>query len=175
MLHSSWIAPSRLATESAPTSTNESCSSLESITSTESKGRWPICQTVNNCTLLILGAVAFVSRPSPGARHDFVIFQESVPTYREFLLKKPGEQIFGDPVAGQTSWALLADKGYAGADALLRAITPKKALPNRRLSVEDAISNQKLSSIRVICENFYGRLKGLFAICAEKYRGKYAL
>ena len=76
-----------------------------------------------------------------------------------------------DPVSNQASWALLADKGYAGAEALLRAITPKKSLPNQRLSAEEVFSNQRLSSARVICENFYGRLKGLFSICAVRYRG----
>lgn len=76
-----------------------------------------------------------------------------------------------DPAAGQSSWALLADKGYTGAHALVRAITPKKALPNRRLSTEDFVANQRLSSARVICENCYGRMKGLFAICTEKFRG----
>lgn len=88
------------------------------------------------------------------------------------LEKKPGEELFADPVANQTSWALIADKGYAGANALLRAIIPKKARPNQRLSAEDTVCNQRLASARIICENFYGRLKGLFNICTARYRGK---
>jgi DDE superfamily endonuclease len=61
----------------------------------------------------------------------------------------------------------MADKGYAGAGALLRAIIPKKALPNQWLSADEAIYNQQLSSARTICENFYGRLKELFSICTN--------
>jgi DDE superfamily endonuclease len=112
-----------------------------------------------------------VSKPHPGARHDFSIFHENVRLYKDLLEKRPGEEALLDPAIEQTSWALLADKGYLGAEALLRAIIPKKALPNRRLSAEDLSWNQRLSSARVICENFYGRLKGLFAICTEKFRG----
>ena len=114
-----------------------------------------------------------MSTPHPGARHDFSIFQESVSVYRDFLLKRPGDEVLNDPMEGQSSWALLADKGYAGADTLLRAITPKKALPNRRLSAGDVVANERLAGARVICENFYGRLKGLFAICSERFRGFY--
>jgi hypothetical protein len=125
--------------------------------------------------LIYVGSVAFVSKPHPGARHDFTIFQENLPWYRDLLQKKPGEETFVDLVANQTSWALLADKGYLGAGALLRAIIPKKNLPHQRLSAEDTIYNQRLSSARVICENFYGRLKGLFRICTERYRGTFVL
>lgn len=66
----------------------------------------------------------------------------------------------------------MADKGYTGAGTLLRAVIPKKAMPNQRLSVEDNVFNQRLASERIICENFYGRMKGLFSICTERYRGE---
>jgi hypothetical protein len=104
---------------------------------------------VQDC-LTHIGAVAFVSKPPPGARHDFTIFQENLSLYRDLLQKKPGEEVLYDPVANQTSWALMADKGYVGAGALLRAIIPKKSLPGQRLSVEETIYNQRLSSARVI-------------------------
>lgn len=45
----------------------------------------------------ILGAVAFVSDPYPGVRHDFILFQASVAKYREFLEKEPGDEFLDDP------------------------------------------------------------------------------
>jgi hypothetical protein len=113
------------------------------------------------------------SKPHPGAHHDFVIFQESVPFYRAFLEKELGDEHLLDPEPGQTSWVLLADKGYTGANEFVRALIPKKALPGRSLSEAENLSNRRLSCARVICENFYGRMKGLFRICSEKFRGKY--
>jgi hypothetical protein len=114
-----------------------------------------------------------VSIPHLGVRHDFSIFQDSIPVYRDFLLKRPGDEALDDPIEGQTSWALLADKGSMGANGLVRPIIPKKALPNRRLSTGDIIANERLAGARVICENFYGRLKGLFSICSGRFRGFY--
>jgi hypothetical protein len=113
------------------------------------------------------------SKPHPGAHHDFVIFQESVPFYRTFLEKELGDELLPDPESGQERWVLLANKGYTGANEFLRALIPRKALPGRSLSETENLSNRRLSCARVICENFYGRMKGLFRICSEKFRGEY--
>jgi DDE superfamily endonuclease len=122
-----------------------------------------------------LGVAVHVSKPHPGAHHDFVIFQESVSFYRTFLEKELGDEHLPDPEPLQANWALLADKGYIGANEFVRALIPRKALPGRSLGEADNLSNRRLSSARVICENYYGRLKGLFRICSEKFRGKYPL
>ncbi|RHZ04764.1 hypothetical protein DYB31_010854, partial [Aphanomyces astaci] len=50
-------------------------------------------------------------------------------------------------------WAVLADKGYQGIQASVRA-------------------NAKLSSDRVIVENFFGRLKTLWGLVSDKYTWK---
>lgn len=121
---------------------------------------------------LTLGAVAFISDPYPGARHDFALFQGSVSKYRDFLAKEPGDELLEDLDRGQDQWALLADKGYIGAEAYLRALIPKKSTAARPLTPEEMAYNQRLSNARVICENFYGRMKGLFRICTDRYRGK---
>ena len=54
----------------------------------------------------------------------------------------------------------MIEEKYTGGGALLRVIIPKKALPNQRLSADETTYNQRLSSVRVVCENFYGRLRG---------------
>lgn len=80
-----------------------------------------------------------------------------------------------DPEQGQDRWALLADKGYAGAEAYVRAIIPKKAYATHPLSAMDIAENRNISRARIVCENFYGRLKGLFKICTNNYRGKFII
>ena len=113
-----------------------------------------------------------MSKPHPGAHHDFVVFQESVTFYRAFLEKEFGDEHLPDPEPTQAYWAILADKGYTGAGEFVRSLIPRKALPGRPLSEFDVLNNNRLSSARVICENFYGRMKGLFRICSDKFRGK---
>jgi hypothetical protein len=115
---------------------------------------------------------AFILNPYPGAKHDFSIFQESASKYIDFLDKRPGEENIEDPDRGQYRWTLLADKGYVGAEGLVRALIPKKATINRPLTAREEVSNRRLSSARVICENFYGRMKGLFGICTDRFRSK---
>ena len=132
---------------------------------------WRTCQMVF-AFFIITGMVAFVSEPYPGARHDFIIFRESVAKYREFLEKRVDEEDFDDPEQSQAHWALLADKGYTGAEAYLRALIPKKPTTLRALTAQEIAYNERLSSARVICENFYGRMKGLFKICSDRFKGK---
>ena len=64
-------------------------------------------------------------------------------------------------------WALLADKGYQGATEKIRAILPSKG---KDLSREENTRNKKIAKNRIICENFYGRMKKLFKIMEGKYK-----
>ena len=64
------------------------------------------------------------------------------------------------------AWALLADRGYQGAASVLRAILPKKG----KLTLVDEAQNKKIAHDRIICENFYGRLKMLWAIMRDTFR-----
>jgi hypothetical protein len=60
-----------------------------------------------------------------------------------------------------------ADKGYQGAVELLRAILPNKG---KELSREDTNRNKKIAKNRIVCENFYGRMKKLFKIMELKFK-----
>ena len=53
------------------------------------------------------------------------------------------------------------DKGYQGAADDLRAVIPKKKPVRGLLSREDEEYNKKLSSGRILVENFFGRLGSL--------------
>lgn len=106
------------------------------------------------------GLAVFVSAPKPGAIHDFSIFQDNVEFYKDFLKKRPMDRTITDNGELKDkypdSWACLMDKGYQGAAELVRAILPKRG---RNLGEEDESRNDKIAKSRVICENFYGRLK----------------
>jgi DDE superfamily endonuclease len=76
-----------------------------------------------------------------------------------------------DPSIQADKWAVMADKGYIGANDVARIVVPHKNPRNGRLTVEQRGFNASLSRARIICENFYGRLKKTFAITHLKYRG----
>jgi len=55
-----------------------------------------------------------------------------------------------------SSWAILADKGYIGVGTQIRIITPFKG---NNITPEELQFNKKVGADRVIIENFYGRLE----------------
>jgi hypothetical protein len=64
-------------------------------------------------------------------------------------------------------WAVLADKGYQGLAEHMRCIHPQKG---SHLSADAERRNKNISTDRIIVENYFGRLCGLWRICADKYR-----
>ncbi|GMF27346.1 unnamed protein product [Phytophthora fragariaefolia] len=64
-------------------------------------------------------------------------------------------------------WALLADKDYQGIELHVRCIHPTKGT---NLPADIVRQNADISSDRIIVENWFGRLCGLWRICADKYR-----
>ncbi|KAH9118435.1 hypothetical protein AeMF1_008414 [Aphanomyces euteiches] len=66
-------------------------------------------------------------------------------------------------------WALLADKGYQGAQNTCRSIIPTRATQSNRMSLQIEQTNERISSDRIIVENWFGRHCTLWAICSEKY------
>ena len=91
----------------------------------------------------------------PGSAHDFRIFKENVHHHTEYLRN------------GDTFYGILADLGYVGIQKFIpTAITPKK----KPILEIDKDWNYKVSSDRVICENYYGRNKVLWSILRETFR-----
>ena len=117
------------------------------------------------------GSAMFVSDVYAGSVHDFSIFKDNVSVYKEFLKKRTNDGNIEDKGELKDQypslWSAIADKGYQGAIELLRMILPKKG---KKLKREDIERNKKISKNRIICENFYGRLKKLFKIMEEKFR-----
>jgi len=67
-------------------------------------------------------------------------------------------------------WRILADKGYQGAAEHVRVIHPKKKPANGELTIVEKEFNRKLSSDRIIVENYFGRMCGLWGILSHKYK-----
>ncbi|KAE9251571.1 hypothetical protein PF002_g4220 [Phytophthora fragariae] len=68
----------------------------------------------------------------------------------------------------RTSGRSLADKGNQGAEQHVRCIHPTKST---NLPAAVVQQNADISSDRIIVENWFGKLCGLWRICADKYRG----
>lgn len=67
-------------------------------------------------------------------------------------------------------WAILVDSGYQGLQRLANAILPHKRRPGRPVTRLQREHNQLLARHRVVCEQFYGRLKTKWRIMTSKYR-----
>jgi len=68
--------------------------------------------------------------------------------------------------------AILADSGYTGiTDSIPEAVVSLKNSPDRELTEDELAFNRSLASDRMIVENYFARMKTLFGIIAEDYRG----
>jgi hypothetical protein len=111
-----------------------------------------------------------VSTNHPGSWHDFDIFLANVGSWIGKLRKTAEEK----QRAGSTHnyWQQLADKGYQGANSLpnVYMASPHKAASNRRLTPVQIAENCRIATDRIVCENFYGRLKLLWAVMRNRWR-----
>ena len=67
-------------------------------------------------------------------------------------------------------WALLVDSGYQGLQHTLPAILPQKRRAGHEFTRDQRDHNRRLARHRVVCEQFYGRLKAKWRIMTSKYR-----
>ncbi|KAG2795979.1 hypothetical protein PC119_g24299 [Phytophthora cactorum] len=72
----------------------------------------------------------------------------------ECSVAPPGDE----PTQFPQMWAALVDKGYQGADQVLRTIQPKKQPRGGTLDRDDIARNRAVSVDRVLVENFFGRM-----------------
>ena len=99
------------------------------------------------------GRVFLFNAGIPAATHDLTIYRKNEELCDEFL---------GDA-------KLLADLGYEGInDNKERAVVPIKG---SHRTAEEIKHNKALASVRVTVERFYGRMKLLFRIMRDQYRG----
>ncbi|KAE8889088.1 hypothetical protein PF004_g3942 [Phytophthora fragariae] len=116
--------------------------------------------------------VTFQQANRPVGNHNEAIAYFRVST--TCAKKLPGEVHLADegPMRGTypNEWAVLTEKGYQGLGADFRAIHPKRHQRMQPSSLEDMRQNDNISHDRVIVENYFGRLKTLWSVCADKWR-----
>lgn len=93
----------------------------------------------------------------PGSHHDKSIFDNNI----EIFLRNFSE-----------SFTILADKGYQDRASKI-LLTPVKG-NYRQLTPDQLRKNEKISKIRILIENYFGRLKAKFSIMEQQYRGSHA-
>lgn len=120
------------------------------------------------------GFAAAFSPHYPGSVSDISIMSRRIEEHRFRTEKADEDKDMTDDENEEgnshTHWAVLADKGYQGAHEMMRFIVPHKKPPRGTLSPSQDRFNKKLSSDRIIVENFFGRLQSLWDIMAVKYR-----
>ena len=125
-------------------------------------------------SIRVNGLAALCSKHYPGAVHDIQIFQDRIATHKKRLLKHDDDKDIAESDLGSaeypTYWAILADKGYEGADEMTRAITPYKKPIRGVLSAEKEDFNRKLSSDRILVENYFGSMVNYWNIMSRKYQ-----
>ncbi|KAF0707425.1 Aste57867_6617 [Aphanomyces stellatus] len=116
----------------------------------------------------------------PGSVADLTIFLDRL-SQQKNALKKPDMERNIEDNGEQASerrdeWACLVDMGYTGAMHQVRAIHPKRKPQGGQLDSEDLARNRRVSSDRVLVENFFGRVSSLWKVSYATYswgHGKY--
>lgn len=111
----------------------------------------------------------WISSGHPGSRHDFDIYQRNLPKWLDRLKKTP-EELHRSNLEHQY-WAQMADKGYVGANNLPGVIMvhPHKKMSGKHLSPTQRQENRDIGADRIVCENFYGRLKTLSTVMRQRW------
>ena len=107
------------------------------------------------------GAALHVVTSIPGSTHDLTVFRDHLPDVERMM-------------AAHTNRVqrILADKGYQAQD-IHCLLTPFKGTTANPLTQDQKLYNEKIGKVRILIENFFGRLKMRYAIIGSKYRGAY--
>jgi hypothetical protein len=125
------------------------------------------------CAVSVEGVAVHVSKHYPGSVSDKRICEDYVHIHRQMLRKSSDDTRLQDFSEGASrfpnEWAMLVDKGYQGIGDVLRSIHPKRQPPCSSLSPDDIERNRRVSSDRVIVENYFGRVNMLWKVMYMKY------
>ena len=110
----------------------------------------------------------------PGSTADVEIFYQNVNFHVAALVKSDETKQLPDPGILVDEYpdhrAVLMEKGYQGASEYVRAVMPRKKQPNRAMSLEDTTFNRRVSSDRIVVENYFGRMGQIWTVVSDKYR-----
>lgn len=125
-------------------------------------------------SVLPCGLAINCTNHSPGSVSDFEMLRRNISFHKSATKKKDTESEiddFGELSSEYPSaWAILVDKGYQGIHEILRGVHPVKKPFNGQLTLSQTQFNRKVSSDRVIVENYFGRLGLLWNLMSSKWR-----
>ncbi|GMF42198.1 unnamed protein product [Phytophthora fragariaefolia] len=113
------------------------------------------------CSVAYPGIAVDLSSREPGSKSDVTLFLERKDVHMEMLQKNVKELEIENNGEGAAQhpiqWGVLVDKGYQGAEGIIRTIQPKRKPRGSELSRQDVARNRLVSSDRVLVENVFGR------------------
>lgn len=113
------------------------------------------------------GLLIHFSKSFPGKVHDFKVFKNSGLLNLILAENANCQKIFNE------NCTVLADSGYQGiSNDVPGAVTPRKKQRNQERTAGDIAFNKIITHRRIIVENWFGRLKVLWAIMFQCYRLK---
>ena len=136
--------------------------SHESIKDLFSGKHWIYC-IKSQVIVTLEGLAVHIVTDIAGGVHDKRIFDDNLKDFREQVL----QYHTNDPAK------IMGDKGYQDQSSPI-LVTPYKGDINS-LDDEQLEFNQKLGKIRVIVENYFGRLKIRYQICKDRFRSDRSL
>lgn len=109
----------------------------------------------------IKGMALHIVTAVEGSVHDKAVFDQNIDDFTENVL----DYHLTEPRL------IMGDKGYQDADSQ-NLVTPFKGT-YFNLTPDQLAFNEKLGKVRIIVENFFGRLKSRYRIIGDKYRGSH--
>lgn len=120
------------------------------------------------CSVAYPGRAIDLSDHQPGSVSDLTMFLDRQDIHRAMLQKTAGDAAIPDrgerSEQFDDSWAVLVDKGYQGAQDTIRTIQPKRQPRGGVLDHTDLDRNRRVSSDRVLVENYFGRVCSLWNV-----------
>ena len=112
----------------------------------------------------------FSQKAVVGSVHDFNILKTTYDSYVEYLFKRTEEKNLISSDESNSSWAILFDSVYICSDENKTPGLRKIALLKGEIPPLQRNLQAELRRIRVVIEQFFGRLKSLWSIFRKPYR-----
>ncbi|KAF0755307.1 hypothetical protein AaE_005018, partial [Aphanomyces astaci] len=120
------------------------------------------------------GVAVDMSEHSPGSVADVTMFMHRRHVHKDMLRKSASEMEEVDHDEGAEeypdSWSILVDMGYQGIQHEVRCMQPKRRPQGGLLTARELERNARVSSDRVLVENYFGRICSLWKIMCETYK-----
>lgn len=108
----------------------------------------------------IKGLAVHIVTSIPGAKHDKNVFDSNIHDFEKIIALHPDQPK-----------KILADKGYQDPNSAI-LVTPVKG-NSADLTREQLTFNENLGEVRIIVENFFGRVKSRYEIMSSVFRGSH--